>query len=110
MLCSEGIGFVQRLSSQHEGDRIVVRCIDAAVYAARTRSQWSANERPINPAPPFEKAARGSGWSVQGRRCILKSSLRNGERHCFFRSVQVEVTCNNNGAVSVPAGRIRQDL
>jgi hypothetical protein len=37
MLCSEGIGFVQRLSSQHEGDRIVVdrQTTDLLTFAAR---------------------------------------------------------------------------
>src|SRR6266404_5042612 len=95
MLCSEGIGFVQRLSSQHEGDRIVVRRVDAAVYAARTRPQWSANERPINPAAPFKQAACGSGrGAARGSHCILKPSVRKRQRYWLFRSVQVEVACH----------------
>jgi hypothetical protein len=39
MLFSEGIGFGQGLSSQHEGDRIVVRRLDAAV-------RWRPSNRP----------------------------------------------------------------
>ena len=88
----------------------MVRCSNTAVDAASTRPQWLANECPINPAPPFKQATRRSGWSVWCPHRILESSLRKGERDCFPRSVQVEVTCNNNGAVSVPTGGIGQDL
>ena len=43
----------------------MVRRVDAAVYVARTRPQWSANERPINPAASFKQAAC---WSGRGAR------------------------------------------
>src|ERR1700675_1063504 len=107
----EGLGFVQRLSSQHEGDRIVVRRVDTAVYAARTRPQWPANERPINPAAPFKDAVCGSGWgAARGGHCILKPSVRKRQRYWLSRSVQVEVTCDNYRTSSVVASRIRQDF
>ena len=67
----------------------MVRRSDTAVDAASTRPQWLANERPINPAPPFKQATPRSGWSVWCPHRILESSLRNGERDCFPRSVQV---------------------
>src|SRR6266481_7124482 len=111
MLCSEGIGFGQGLSSQHEGDRIVIRRVDAAVYVARTRPQWPANERPINPAAPFKQAVCWRGRGVaRGGQCILKPSVRQRQCYWLSRSVQVEVACNNDGAIRIAAGRIRQDL
>src|ERR1700690_1369095 len=78
MLCSERVGFAQGLSGQREGDRIVVRRVDPAVYVARTRPQWPANERPINPAAPFKQAARGSGkGAARGGHSIVKPSVRS---------------------------------
>ena len=55
----------------------MVRRVDAAVYVARTRPQWPANERPINPAAPFKQAVCGSGrGAARGGHCILKPSVR----------------------------------
>ena len=66
ILCSEGIGFGQSLSSQHEGDRIVVRCSYLVMYPARTGPYRSANKCPINTASGFEQATRGSCQCARG--------------------------------------------
>ena len=40
----------------------------------------------------------------------MKPSVRKRQCYWLSRSVQVEVACNNDGAVRIAAGRIRQDL
>ena len=85
----------------------MVRCVDAAVYVARTRPQWPANEHPINPATPFKQAACGSSRGARRGHRILKSSLRKLQRHCRFQSIHIEVACDNDGTVRVTARCIR---
>ena len=69
----------------------MVRCVDAALYVARTRPQGPANERPINPAAPFKQAVCGSGRGARGSHCILKPSPPKLQRHYRFRSIHIEV-------------------
>jgi hypothetical protein len=79
-----GSGLVQILSSQHEGDGVVVRRFDAALCVARTRPQSPANEGPINRATPFKQAVCWSGRGARGSHCILKPSPRKLQRHYRF--------------------------
>ena len=89
----------------------MVRRDDAAVYVARTRPHWPANECPINPATPFKQAVCGSGrGAAGGGDCILKPSVRKRQRCWLSRSVQVEVACHYYWTFSVVASRIRQDF
>jgi hypothetical protein len=90
MFCSEGICFGEGLCSQHERDRIVVRRVDAAVYVARTRPQWPANERPINPAAPFKQAI-----CMCLRRTLRASPLKS----CMGRSFMAITLCGRGNKV-----------
>src|SRR6266550_4839601 len=73
MLRSEGIGFVQRLPSQHEGDRIVVRRFHPIVYLARASLYRSANECPIDLASWLKQTTRRRCRCARSGDRILKS-------------------------------------
>jgi len=88
----------------------MVRHFDITVHLARTRPYSPADEGPINPGAPFQQTACGSGRGARRRHCILELSLRDLQLHCRFRSIHIEVAGNNDGAVRVVTGRIRQDL
>ena len=47
-----------------------------AMYVARTRPQWLANEHPINPATPFKQAVCGSSRDARRGHCFaIKTRL-----------------------------------
>jgi hypothetical protein len=96
----------QGLSSQHEGDGVVVRCFDSAVHLAGARPHGSSDKCPINLASSFKQAVCWSGWSARGGHCILKPSVRKGHSYWLSRSVQVEVACHDYWTFSVVASRV----
>ena len=71
--CSDGIGFGQDLSSQHEGDRIVVRRFHPIVYLARASLYRSANKCPIDLASWLKQTARRRCRRARSGDRILKS-------------------------------------
>lgn len=98
MLFSEGVGYGQGLPSQREGDRIVVRCVDAAVNLARTRLQWPANERPINMSVTFDRHVMTSDI----RAPFLRSSIRPDHMRSCSRTIRSTCLANSRNDRGMP--------